>query len=144
MAVASISDAGAAQHQSVALRSHSSAHGRVAEETDCVCGNLVVTMSEPKSCDTTPEGNMGDKIKRDCDAEILIDLLYLISDALHLAGNGSVVCGESTLEICDNLSNAQGLTTELLGRVSKKQSSIPSKSIVGGSKQIRKLVLVCN
>jgi hypothetical protein len=139
-----MSDAGAVQRKSVVLRSHSLTRGRVAAETDCVCGNLMVTTCGSVSCDKNPEVIMPQKIKNDSDVESLIELLYLISDALHIAEDCSGKGFESTLEICEMLSNAHLRTTALLARAGGKQSCFLNGSIVGGSAQRKKLVFVCN
>ena len=87
---------------------------------------------------------MSQEIKNDSNVESLINLLYLISDALHLAEDGSGGGLESTLEIREILSDAQLRTTTLLARASQRQSRFPKEPIVDGSKLGKKLVLVSN
>ena len=85
---------------------------------------------------------MTQKIKNDHDAESMIEMLYLISDALHLVEDASLVDLESTDVIREMLVNAQLLTIDLLTRVSGHQSSFLNESIMNGSAQQNKLVLV--
>ena len=101
-------------------------------------------MCDSVSCDENPEAIMSQEIKADSDVESLIDLLYLISDALHIAEDGSGAGLESSLEICEILSNAQLRTTTLLARASERQSHFPKAPIVYGPRRGKKLVLVSN
>jgi hypothetical protein len=60
-----------------------------------LCATRLVAMQKA-------EAVMSQEIKNDSNVESIIDLLYLISDALHLAEDGSGGGLESTLEIREN------------------------------------------
>ena len=104
----------------------------------------MVTKGDVVTYDTELEVNMPHNEKNDCDVESLIRLLYLVSDALHICEEGSVGGLESTLGLCELLSNAQFQTTTLLARTNERQSIFMSISIVDESEQDKNLVFVCN
>ncbi len=80
----------------------------------------------------------------DYDVESMIELLYMISDALHIAEDGSVDGLESTADICEILSNAQSKTASLLARASEKRSTYLNCSVVYESDKDKTLVLARN
>ena len=104
----------------------------------------MVTKGDVVTYDTELEVNMPHNEKNDCDVESLIRLLYLVSDALHICEEGSVGGLDSTLGLCEMLSNAQLETTALLSRASGRQSNFLNGSVVDDSEQNNKMVLVCN